>query len=765
MAVEATYGRGRGKVMGMKAPVTFGPKTDRPARPPSAHIRDEDVDAIPPALREKRIWVGWKWRWKEEEDKSKSKWDKPPVDPATGLDVDATDSTKWMTFDEARQAALAAGLDGAGITMGAPDNRTGVVGVDLDKCVDDQGNIAEWASKIVQKFSSYTERTPSGHGLRVYIWGTKPGDENKCRTNKHPGIEIYQQDRYFTVTGRHLEGTPTAIAQRDQQLAELYFTMWPELRPTEASTATDGDIWDMTVRTTRSPLTQRATNGSGPLDHDDAGLIDKIRASKQGPLFSDLFDRGAVSRYGDNHSSADAALLLILAFWTARDASRMERIFNLSALAKRGKWTDREDYRERSIKAAVDACAETYGSRTRPSDNGNEPHGSTEQEQEQAGTTPGGDKQGKGDDKFSWIVTDYATLADADGELKDTAYAWDLWIPGGSMTAVVADAGLGKTRTAAEWCARLWHGKVMPDGAANRFPAGTKTLWLCYDRNWRGLVRSFTQFGVPREAVILPAHKNKPRWIPDFDNPKTMEILRRFIEVHKPGWVVVDTTTYASIYNTGKPNEAKLAYDPIMDVLMQTGCACLALTHTNREGGILNRRFLERCRVKIEITRPDPTFKDRLRIEVTKSDDIFPPPLGATFTDSGVVYDGQPPEAPASPQRGRKPTTSPGIAEFLWEYLQAGPAFVCDIVRAAQDKGLLKSPTVEEPKPSISSLYDARRWVARSHPGKIVHQFEMATERGRMLKAWKIEDASVEAKSEAESMVTPNDDDYTNRDW
>jgi hypothetical protein len=356
------------------------------------------------------------------------------------------------------------------------------------------------------------------------------------------------------------------------------------------------------------------------------------------------------------------------------------------------------------------------------------------------GSTSGGD--GSNPD-LSWIEDDYATLADAEQELDDTAYAWDLWIPRGAIAAVVSDPGIGKTRLAVDWCARLWRGDLMPDGAANPFTEQTRTLWLCYDRNWRGLIRTFNAVGVPRRAVILPTRKKKPLWLPDFDSPETMQILRRFIEVHNPGWVVIDSTTYASKFNTGKPNEAKIAYDPIMDVLMETGCACLGLTHTNREGGVLNRRLLERCRVRIELTRPDPASKDRLRIEVTKSDDKKPAPLGAVFADNGVTYDSNPPEAPATPQRGRKPTTSPGLAEFLWEFISSKPAFVVDIVRAAQDKGLLKVPTDQEPKPSISPLYNARDWVARSHPGKVVDEFEMTTEKGKKLKVWQIIDDQV----------------------
>src|SRR5262249_23770061 len=153
---------------------------------------------------------------------------------------------------------------------------------------------------------------------------------------------------------------------------------------------------------------------------------------------------------------------------------------------------------------------------------------------------------------------------------------------------------------------RLWFGESMPDGSINPFPKGTKTLWLCYDRNWQGLLRTLKQFGVPPEAILLPTRRGKPMFLPDFDAPETTRVLMRFITSHRPGYVIIDTTTYASMYNTGKPNESKLAYDPLMDVLMETNQAGLGLTHTNREGGVLNRRFLERCRIQIRVSRPDP---------------------------------------------------------------------------------------------------------------------------------------------------------------
>ena len=62
-----------------------GATPPRPARPPSAHIDDQDVDVIPPRLRDAKRWVCWSWEWKDGFDGKPGKWDKPPIDPKTGL--------------------------------------------------------------------------------------------------------------------------------------------------------------------------------------------------------------------------------------------------------------------------------------------------------------------------------------------------------------------------------------------------------------------------------------------------------------------------------------------------------------------------------------------------------------------------------------------------------------------------------------------------------------------------------------------------------
>ena len=89
-------------------------------------------------------------------------------------------------------------------------------------------------------------------------------------------------------------------------------------------------------------------------------LLQKIRSSKQGKTFNSLFD-GKTSL---NHSSADLALCNILAFWTGKDANKMDSIFRQSGLM-RPKWDEThnsagETYGQMTISKAIDGCNEVY---------------------------------------------------------------------------------------------------------------------------------------------------------------------------------------------------------------------------------------------------------------------------------------------------------------------------------------------------------------------------------------------------------------------
>ena len=54
------------------------------------------------------------------------------------------------------------------------------------------------------------------------------------------------------------------------------------------------------------------------------------------------------------------ALCCLLAFWTGRDASRVDSLFRQSGLYREDKWEQRKDYRERTIQAAIAQTVDVY---------------------------------------------------------------------------------------------------------------------------------------------------------------------------------------------------------------------------------------------------------------------------------------------------------------------------------------------------------------------------------------------------------------------
>jgi hypothetical protein len=165
---------------------------------------------IPEKLKRIEQWVNWRGEWSE----SKEKLNKVPKQH-NGNAASSTDENTWTTFGVALAAALERTRFGIGL---AGLERTPLTGIDLDKCIDPgTGEIHPAALKIVEDFDSYTEVTPTGTGLRIWVeaekvptWSANKGGEID--------IEVYSRGRFFTVTGRHLEGTPRTIDRRQAEL-------------------------------------------------------------------------------------------------------------------------------------------------------------------------------------------------------------------------------------------------------------------------------------------------------------------------------------------------------------------------------------------------------------------------------------------------------------------------------------------------------------------------------------------------------------------
>ena len=108
------------------------------------------------------------------------------------------------TFDDAlKRFSQAMHFTGVGFAFLKGD---GLIGVDLDKMVDEAGVFRPHHAEIIEACGSYTERSPSGKGVHVIVMGeTESFKHDPC------GVEVYCGDRYFACTGDHYAGTPEQV--------------------------------------------------------------------------------------------------------------------------------------------------------------------------------------------------------------------------------------------------------------------------------------------------------------------------------------------------------------------------------------------------------------------------------------------------------------------------------------------------------------------------------------------------------------------------
>jgi putative DNA primase/helicase len=305
------------------------PTSSRPARP-----AEPQWENIPYELTTRPQWVDWRYEWREGKQGKGGKWTKPPFQP-DGKPASSTYSSTWSPFEHVQTAYFTnerEPFDGVGFVLSGDDP---FVGFDFDHVVDPAtGKITDSTiAEYVCRLDSYTEITPSGTGLRTFVRATLPGEHRRAGP-----VEIYEDGRFLSITGNRLPGTPDTINDRREAVEIVYAEVFAE-------------------RNVRWKAAAIHSGGFKPVSLDDAALIERARTAKDGAKFSTLYDSGEWQGFA-SQSEADLCLASKLAFWTGRDAARIDALFRHSALM-RPKW-DRADYRERTINAAIAGCNEVY---------------------------------------------------------------------------------------------------------------------------------------------------------------------------------------------------------------------------------------------------------------------------------------------------------------------------------------------------------------------------------------------------------------------
>jgi putative DNA primase/helicase len=282
------------------------------------------------------------WRYEERDGRMT----KPPLNPHTGFRGDVTDPIQWADYETALSAHQSGRYRSNGISVLVhPDS--GLVGLDLDHCIVD-GKFSEEAQEIVDGVCSYSEISPSGEGVRIFLYGKLP-DKGRRRGN----FECYDKGRHLTVTGNHILGTPDKINNNQETLD------WFHRKFIAGETISD----ETEIHKLPDQInTESDQSPSQVSTAETKSILEKIRASKQKDKFDRLF-KGDIAEYS-SQSEADLALCSILAFWTGRNNSFIDEVFRKSGLYRQ-KWnekhySDGSTYGQSTINKSIENCKEVY---------------------------------------------------------------------------------------------------------------------------------------------------------------------------------------------------------------------------------------------------------------------------------------------------------------------------------------------------------------------------------------------------------------------
>lgn len=259
-------------------------------------------------------WVLWKLEIKNEKPT------KVPYQIDNITKADSTNPKTWSRFRHVRDKSKI----GFVFTKNDP-----FLFIDLDHVLDANGKIIyEWARDIVNSIDSYTEISPSGDGLHVFVIAEMPQEiMHKTVFSNGSKLEVYFSERYSTVTKNIFNGRNN-MRKCDVSILKQY---------AKAKQKNDS-IDTIDYHNRKSFLNEQE-------------IISKLEYKG---------DWLAMRSEDADYSSQDNSLLCSIAFYSNGDSEMIERVFNQHDFSKRDKWKKRSDYRVMSITNAIASCKSFY---------------------------------------------------------------------------------------------------------------------------------------------------------------------------------------------------------------------------------------------------------------------------------------------------------------------------------------------------------------------------------------------------------------------
>lgn len=274
---------------------------------------------------------------------------KVPYSPITKRKASSTNQADWGTYEEAIASSPNIGI------VFTPSCT--LLGIDIDHCLDKGTHTinhpsAELIAQLIIEADTYTEISPSGTGLHLFLSLTS---SLSLIANRHGNFEAYTEGRYFTTTNipyKEAHKVRTVTPMEALQLLDIIGYPWGKAGDQKAL---------MSITPSTSSGAHDLLTPSNLKSQNTDILLNKMFASKNGKSVRALYEGNATATtYKGDDSAADMALLSHLAFWTAKSPTLMESIWLASPLGAREKTQQRADYRTRSIAAAIANCTKVY---------------------------------------------------------------------------------------------------------------------------------------------------------------------------------------------------------------------------------------------------------------------------------------------------------------------------------------------------------------------------------------------------------------------
>lgn len=271
----------------------------------------KNYENIPDELKKEKRWCLYKITQRD------GKNTKLPLMP-NGKTAKSNDKTTWNSYEDCIAALNRNIGDGLGFMLG-----DGYIGIDIDKVSDDifvysmDYHAKSMTADFLRGISTYAEISPSKTGLHFIGKGEVPGERKRYKN-----LEIYDKDRFFTVTGNVIKDrNRNKVINIDSELKPLYEKYMPKINVINS---------------------ENKRNQITTFLKDDQDIVEK------------LFDRGYFSYTGEDlrriyygnyesyfnsQSEADFFMLQRLLYYTA-DVEQAISLMENSGL-KREKWYKR----------------------------------------------------------------------------------------------------------------------------------------------------------------------------------------------------------------------------------------------------------------------------------------------------------------------------------------------------------------------------------------------------------------------------------------